>query len=169
MSAKNYGTTSEPNNGLSLGSEQKESSPTYPTILLYDVLLEEYKQLGILSSDERSRIETVRDELIDKKIDPASKEFSAAMLLEIRRQLGFATGPPTKELEGVSGVETNEDSKEVPSSAAALCFSGGGIRSATIGLGILQALAKHRLLEKFTYLSSVSGGGYIAGWKKWSR
>jgi Patatin-like phospholipase len=47
---------------------------------------------------------------------------------------------------------------------SALCLSGGGIRSATFNLGILQGLAKIGLLGKFDYLSSVSGGGYIAGW-----
>ena len=46
----------------------------------------------------------------------------------------------------------------------ALCFSGGGIRSATFGLGIIQALAKHNLLTKFDYLSTVSGGGYLGSW-----
>ncbi|HKG98308.1 MAG TPA: patatin-like phospholipase family protein, partial [Pyrinomonadaceae bacterium] len=47
---------------------------------------------------------------------------------------------------------------------AALCFSGGGIRSGTFALGILQGLARHNLLEKFHYLSTVSGGGYIGSW-----
>jgi hypothetical protein len=47
---------------------------------------------------------------------------------------------------------------------SALCFSGGGIRSATYGLGILQGLAGHQLLEKFDYLSTVSGGGYLGSW-----
>lgn len=46
----------------------------------------------------------------------------------------------------------------------ALCFSGGGIRSATFGLGIVQALAKEGWLEKFDYLSTVSGGGYLGSW-----
>lgn len=45
-----------------------------------------------------------------------------------------------------------------------LAFSGGGIRSATFNLGILQALAKNNLLRTFDYLSTVSGGGYISGW-----
>lgn len=45
-----------------------------------------------------------------------------------------------------------------------LAFSGGGIRSATFNLGVLQALAKFGLLRQFDYLSSVSGGGYIAAW-----
>ena len=47
---------------------------------------------------------------------------------------------------------------------AALCISGGGIRSATFGLGILQGLARCGLLNKFHYLSTVSGGGYIGSW-----
>src|SRR5712692_8825797 len=46
----------------------------------------------------------------------------------------------------------------------ALCISGGGIRSATFGLGILQGLARCGLLDKFHYLSTVSGGGYIGSW-----
>lgn len=46
----------------------------------------------------------------------------------------------------------------------ALCLSGGGIRSATFNLGVLQALAGRRLLGRFDYLSSVSGGGFISGW-----
>ena len=47
---------------------------------------------------------------------------------------------------------------------AALCISGGGIRSATFGLGILQGLARCGLLDKFHYLCTVSGGGYIGSW-----
>lgn len=45
-----------------------------------------------------------------------------------------------------------------------LAFSGGGIRSATFNLGVIQALAAQRLLGKFDYLSTVSGGGYIGSW-----
>ncbi len=45
-----------------------------------------------------------------------------------------------------------------------LAFSGGGIRSATFNLGILQALAGLKLITRVDYLSAVSGGGYIAGW-----
>jgi hypothetical protein len=50
-----------------------------------------------------------------------------------------------------------------------LALSGGGIRSATFALGVIQSLAKQRgakensppLLARFDYLSTVSGGGYI--------
>jgi hypothetical protein len=45
-----------------------------------------------------------------------------------------------------------------------LAFSGGGIRSATFGLGVLESLHKCGLLRKVDLLSTVSGGGYIGAW-----
>ncbi len=51
-----------------------------------------------------------------------------------------------------------------------LAFSGGGIRSATFNLGVLQALDENKLLGGFDYLATVSGGGYIGGfWTAWRR
>ncbi len=41
-----------------------------------------------------------------------------------------------------------------------IALSGGGIRSATINLGILKTLNRFGILKKADYLSSVSGGGY---------
>src|SRR5438270_1772400 len=45
-----------------------------------------------------------------------------------------------------------------------VAFSGGGIRSATFNLGVLQGLAQAKMLPKISYLSTVSGGGYVGGW-----
>lgn len=45
-----------------------------------------------------------------------------------------------------------------------LAFSGGGVRSATVNLGVLQGLEDADVLRHADYLSSVSGGSYIAGW-----
>jgi len=47
---------------------------------------------------------------------------------------------------------------------SALCLSGGGIRSATFALGVIQGLAEKGVLDSFDYLSTVSGGGYVGGW-----
>lgn len=47
---------------------------------------------------------------------------------------------------------------------AALCLSGGGIRSATLSLGVVQGFARHGILGRFDYLSTVSGGGYLGAW-----
>ncbi len=66
-----------------------------------------------------------------------------------------------------------------PDFPVGLALSGGGIRSATFNLGLLQALAKCRvgnangarpsLLQQIDYLSTVSGGGYIGSWlSAWS-
>ncbi len=65
--------------------------------------------------------------------------------------------------------------------ATAVCLSGGGIRSASFSLGILQGLARFSrrapceekqrpLLDTLDYLSTVSGGGYIGSWlMAWSQ
>src|SRR6266849_773006 len=52
-----------------------------------------------------------------------------------------------------------------------ICFSGGGIRSATLNLGIIQGLAglpheddEPGMLSRFDYPSRVSGGRYIHEW-----
>lgn len=44
-----------------------------------------------------------------------------------------------------------------------IALSGGGIRSATFSLGVLQALAARGLFHQAHYLSTVSGGGYTGG------
>lgn len=44
-----------------------------------------------------------------------------------------------------------------------LALSGGGIRSATFNLGLLQSLADKDVLGHFDYVSTVSGGGYVGG------
>jgi hypothetical protein len=48
-----------------------------------------------------------------------------------------------------------------------LALSGGGVRSATFNLGLLQALERHEVLQSVDYLSTVSGGGYIGSSYTW--
>src|SRR5207245_2496996 len=69
---------------------------------------------------------------------PTAREVIAAERALIQQRRGKRTGP-----------------------LVGLALSGGGIRSATFNLGLLQALARHDLLERCDYLSTVSGGGYI--------
>jgi hypothetical protein len=70
---------------------------------------------------------------------------------------------PGTEFQGtVEDVYAQVDELSEPLSA--LCLSGGGIRSAAFGLGVMQALDRFGLLHKFDYLSTVSGGGYIGSW-----
>ncbi len=92
-----------------------------------------------------------------------------AELEEIKRRretLGIDTkGLDPEELDGEPAAKRD---------LAGLALSGGGIRSATFSLGVIQALANerpfreegepeaaHGILEHVDYLSTVSGGGYI--------
>jgi predicted acylesterase/phospholipase RssA len=54
--------------------------------------------------------------------------------------------------------------KSLDAPLVGLALSGGGIRSACFGLGVLQALQKLKLFQHLDYISTVSGGGYIGGW-----
>jgi patatin-like phospholipase len=68
-----------------------------------------------------------------------------------------------RHLHGLRAAAVDEAAARQPGHAA-LCLSGGGVRSASFGLGVLQGLARAGLLDSFDYLSTVSGGGYIGGW-----
>jgi choline dehydrogenase-like flavoprotein len=59
-----------------------------------------------------------------------------------------------------SNSATTEDS--IRNDYVGFAISGGGIRSATFHLGLLQALARTRLFPRIDLFSSVSGGGYVA-------
>lgn len=67
---------------------------------------------------------------------------------ERRKKANISTGDPERDAMGLS-------------------FSGGGIRSATFNLGILQAFHKFDVLKKIDYLSTVSGGGFIGSSFTW--
>jgi hypothetical protein len=69
-----------------------------------------------------------------------------------------------KEHEAILAERQKELNELAPDEFVGLALSGGGIRSATFNLGILQALADIRLLRHIDYLSTVSGGGYIGSW-----
>jgi hypothetical protein len=46
----------------------------------------------------------------------------------------------------------------------AVCLSGGGVRSASFALGVIEGLCRRGWLAHVDYLSTVSGGGYAGGW-----
>ena len=79
---------------------------------------------------------------IDYSPDFTAVEHAEAAWIRERRA-ATGTVPPDAPLVGVA-------------------LSGGGIRSAAFNMGVLQSLARSGLLARTDYLSSVSGGGYIA-------
>lgn len=54
-----------------------------------------------------------------------------------------------------------ENSFSTNNNLVGLACSGGGIRSASFCLGVIQYLISHKWFSKIDYLSTVSGGGYI--------
>src|SRR4051794_23754796 len=98
-----------------------------------------------------------------------------------RPQAGAAGPPPTRPRAAVDaagspdGEEASAALQEIRDQKtqrrralemhlAGLSISGGGIRSATFALGLLQGLAELKVLRHFDYISTVSGGGYIGSW-----
>jgi hypothetical protein len=120
-----------------------------PPVQLEDVLEKEQKQ-----------IEEVR-KIRDKGFDAGDKRKPQA-----------APAPPTAgkapaekpkwQTEATHWVRVIKNAHKM--NLVGLAFSGGGIRSASFNLGVLQALADLKLLCRIDYLSTVSGGGYIGSW-----
>jgi len=78
--------------------------------------------------------------------------------------------PPTVTSRDVKQRELSRHIGKTPDEAlVALSLSGGGIRSATFGLGVLQALTSLGLFKHLDYVSTVSGGGYIGGFLQAAR
>ena len=95
------------------------------------------------------------------------RNYSPASLDDaIRQELGMETKGPEESASdannrGLSQTTIGElDRRQL----FGVAFSGGGIRSATFNLGVLQALSDKGLLQHVDYLSTVSGGGYIGSW-----
>ena len=106
-----------------------------------------------------------------KPLELADVLASEAAFIEARRSaVGYAgtTWPIPEEVEkklDEDGSPASEaEKKNFHLGLVGLAFSGGGIRSATFNLGVLQALAELRLLRMLDYLSTISGGGYIGAW-----
>ena len=121
-------------------------NPTPPTPL-WQVLEQEYVALGGVLADtyrdqRAAALAAIPKEVVDDRL---SRENQAVLpLLYAQFHQRAAADPAQKR--------------------TALCFSGGGIRSATFNLGVLQRLVELDLLHEFDYLSTVSGGGYLGSW-----
>jgi hypothetical protein len=96
-------------------------------------------------------------------MDPSSKQIRDRewrSYIRERRQQFNAQGHP-------GDAHALDLGDRAPDDLTGVALSGGGIRSATFALGVLQALAHHDLLRRFDYLSTVSGGGYIGTSLTW--
>jgi hypothetical protein len=131
--------------------------------------------LGIARPGKQSRNEYVRALALRLVADPGLLANAAAALgsavpftCVLDRELDEITA--ARNVRERSPAQPAERSADDPSCRAesmgllGLALSGGGIRSATFNLGVLQGLACLGLLRRLDYLSTVSGGGYVGGW-----
>jgi hypothetical protein len=115
---------------------------------------------GATVPDEITEPFTLSEILLDElaALDPNGAAERAAALAPIRdghnRLVEENEKPRRRQIYGMAYAR----------GLSALSLSGGGIRSASFALGIIQGLADKGLLQKFNYLSTVSGGGYIGSW-----
>lgn len=105
----------------------------------------------------------VEDREVHVMADPGTatlpeKVFNAELEnIRIRRE--FMSLPPVGD--GNGQPKGQGEWPTVSLGLSGIALSGGGIRSSTFNLGVLQALDGIDLLKRFDYLSTVSGGGYI--------
>ena len=121
--------------------------------------------------------EKAADTLIEdaaERVYPAEFKAAEAKTISARRQRAGITespnirgnaanhNPSEKHLEA-SKTTSGEGAEQVEDTLplVGLALSGGGIRSATFALGVLQALAEYNRLRYVDFLSTVSGGGFI--------
>lgn len=83
-----------------------------------------------------------------------------------KRTLRFSEVQAT-EKKLIARQRKNRDDNENRKLYTGLAISGGGIRSASFGLGVIQALQQKGWLKKLDYLSTASGGGYIGTSLTW--
>ena len=90
--------------------------------------------------------EPLKTEIFQEEVFPQELEEIT------RRRANCSVGHETNPLQNTFTTHNN---------LVGLACSGGGIRSASFCLGVIQYLICHKLFSKIDYLSTVSGGGYI--------
>lgn len=114
-------------------------------------LLMQYNVMNDEATEEGGKLADLNRRIIDDAFSGAVKPLRDVRLKNVYDALHARAADPAK-------------------ARSALCISGGGIRSATFALGVIQGLASAKVLDKFDYLSTVSGGGYIGSWlSSWVR
>ena len=128
-------------------------------------------------------------EQLEAEISKQEAAYGALALAYQEIKDGLRQAGPDDELQVCANSERKLKELLHASNASALCLSGGGIRSASFCLGVLEGLARisrnpelkpsvpnppaavplqplyrNGLMDELDYLSTVSGGGYIGSW-----
>lgn len=103
------------------------------------------------------------DEAPSREMDLSASSFSRVLESELEEvRTGRVLRGRLEQAEPASNTHVIEQAHG--ECLVGLALSGVGVRSATFNLGVLQGLAKAKVLERIDYLSLASGGGFIGGW-----
>jgi hypothetical protein len=115
--------------------------------------------------------EKAADTLIEdsySRVYPVEFEKEEAQAIRRRREIAHSgaaaartNGNEDTDSGSAGNVGTNGNEERLPGHTVGLALTGGGIRSATFALGVLQTLSKLNRLRQVDFLSTVSGGGFI--------
>jgi hypothetical protein len=125
----------------------------YLHVLFDDVLRGELELIG-------KRREVILPRIVKRDASPITEKYPDGPSTQEGEDEGSDDG---QEKDNDAEV-TKQREQALDAHLAGLAFSGGGIRSASFAIGVLQGLAELKLLNWFDYLSTVSGGGYAGGW-----
>ena len=117
--------------------------------------------------DQQRAVRHFRDPSLPPESIASPSEPESASTSRIGGPESQNSGPPRQKPGSIPSPETWSErirTGKRPENLIGLAFSGGGIRSATFNLGILQGLQELDILRHVDYLSTVSGGGFIGSW-----
>ena len=125
---------------------------------------------AVMSADAAALVQAKRDTATSEttRVPRSGRPAPGGERLRVAPQAGAGGEAPPDQGALLGGklppVPPGVAAAPAPDHLVGLAFSGGGIRSATFSLGVLQRLAMLDHLGRIDLLSSVSGGGYISAW-----
>jgi hypothetical protein len=108
------------------------------------------------STKEKTEADIIREEA-NQIVSRRAKVFPLSEVAAFQAQFE-TTSPPASDKPEHSGYQVEKQRCDGP--PVGLAISGGGIRSASTALGLIQSLYRTGLLRFVDYLSTVSGGTY---------
>ncbi len=124
--------------------------------IVTNIYVSSEKAADVISED--ALLERAKHQLRSTTVYPRELRAAEAAAIDLRRDELKAKEEASETEAKTSRISGAED---WPEDVTGFGISGGGVRSATLNLGILQALAASKVLTKIDFLSTVSGGGYI--------
>ena len=101
---------------------------------------------------------------IESQVDYSQYDLGDAIEFGVRDSqipISNAVAIDAAEQPEVLARRTTYGLSDAPTDAVGLAISGGGIRSATFSLGVVQYLARKGIIKMVDFVSTVSGGGYL--------